>query len=316
MKHLTDLAKAGLSHVHILPSFDFATIEEIKALQKSPPDLTGFAADGQEQQAAVAMVSDVDGFNWGYDPLHYTVPEGSYATSPDGTARIFEFRQMVQSLNTAGLRMVMDVVYNHTSASGQDPKSILDRIVPGYYHRLNAQGAVEKSTCCENTATEHAMMEKLMIDSLVTWARAYKVDGFRFDLMGHHMKVNMVNVRAALDALTLAKDGVDGKAIYLYGEGWDYGEVVGGQRGENATQPNMAGTGIGTFNDRLRGPAEAGLHQRALLRAERVRTGQARSRAEGQAPPRDGSDPGGAFGEPEGLLVRGPKGHHRDGGRR
>lgn len=258
MKHLTDLAKAGLSHVHILPSFDFATVEEIKAQQKSPPDLTGFAADSEEQQAAVAAVGDADGFNWGYDPLHYTVPEGSYATSPDGTTRIFEFRQMVQSLNTAGLRMVMDVVYNHTSASGQDPKSILDRIVPGYYHRLNAVGAVEKSTCCENTATEHAMMEKLMIDSLVTWARAYKVDGFRFDLMGHHMKANIVNVRAALDALTLAKDGVDGKAIYLYGEGWDYGEVGGNQRGVNATQPNMAGTGVGTFNDRLRDAVRGG----------------------------------------------------------
>jgi pullulanase len=266
MKHLAGLAATGLSHVHILPSFDFATVEEIKAQQKSPGDLTGYAPDGTEQQAAVALVSDTDGFNWGYDPLHYTVPEGSYATDPDGSSRIVEFRQMVKSLNDSGLRMVMDVVYNHTSAGGQDSKSVLDRVVPGYYHRRNAKGDVETSTCCQNTATEHAMMEKLMIDSLVTWARAYKVDGFRFDLMGHHMKSNIVKVRAALDALTVANDGVDGKAIYLYGEGWDYGEVGGGQRGVNATQPNMAGTGVGTFNDRLRdgvrggGPFDSGVN--------------------------------------------------------
>ncbi len=110
---------------------------------------------------------------------------------------------MVQSLNEdSGLRVVMDVVYNHTNAAGQDEKSVLDRIVPGYYHRLNDQGQVETSTCCQNTASEHHMMEKLMIDSLVTWAKEYKIDAFRFDLMGHHMKRNMLNVRAALDALT------------------------------------------------------------------------------------------------------------------
>ena len=114
---------------------------------------------------------------------------------------------MVQALNQAGLRVVMDVVYNHTNASGQNEKSVLDKVVPGYYHRLNEDGPVETSTCCQNTATEHAMMEKLMIDSLVTWARDYKVDGFRFDLMGHHMLSNMKNVRAALDALTPEKDG-------------------------------------------------------------------------------------------------------------
>ncbi len=98
---------------------------------------------------------------------------------------------MVQSLNSSGLRVVMDVVYNHTNAAGQNDKSVLDRIVPGYYHRLNSDGNIETSSCCQNTATEYNMMEKLMIDSVVTWARAYKVDGFRFDLMGHHMKRNM-----------------------------------------------------------------------------------------------------------------------------
>ncbi|MBI5566615.1 MAG: pullulanase-type alpha-1,6-glucosidase, partial [Chloroflexi bacterium] len=201
---------------------------------------------------------DKDGYNWGYDPYHYTVPEGSYATDPNGAPRIVEFREMVQALNQIGLRVVMDVVYNHTNASGQNAKSVLDKIVPGYYHRLNAKGEVETSTCCQNTAAEHTMMEKLMIDSVVVWARDYKVDGFRFDLMGHHMLSNMINVRAALDALTPDKDGVDGKAIYLYGEGWDFGEVAQNARGVNATQLNIGGTGIGVFNDRLRDAARGG----------------------------------------------------------
>ena len=98
-----------------------------------------------------------DCFNWGYDPFHYTVPEGSYATDPaDGARRIIEFRRMVQALPQAGLRTGMDVVYNHTTQGGQDPKSVLDRIVPGYYHRLDGAGAITTSTCCANTATENA----------------------------------------------------------------------------------------------------------------------------------------------------------------
>ena len=95
---------------------------------------------------------------------------------------------MVKSLNTTGLRVVMDVVYNHTQRGGQAEKSVLDRIVPGYYHRLLDDGTRGHVTCCANTATEHAMMEKLMVDSIVTWASDYKVDGFRFDLMGHHRR--------------------------------------------------------------------------------------------------------------------------------
>jgi pullulanase len=150
------------------------------------------------------------------------------------------------------------VVYNHTHAAGLADASVLDRIVPGYYQRLNADGAVENSTCCANTASEHRMMEKLMVDDLVHWARDYKVDGFRFDLMGHHMKANLEKVRAALDALTPAKDGVDGTKVLLYGEGWDFGEVQGGKRGVNATQKNLAGTGVATFNDRLRDAVRGG----------------------------------------------------------
>lgn len=254
VQHLKALEAAGLSHLHLLPVFDIATINENKAEWQQPDEmaLAALPADSDQQQALIDAVRDADPYNWGYDPLHYTTPEGSYATNPEGTTRIVEFREMVEAINQMGLRVVMDVVYNHTNSAGQAPNSVLDRIVPGYYHRLNATGQVETSTCCANTASEHNMFEKLMVDSLVTWARQYKIDAFRFDLMGHHMKRNMLKVRAALDALTLANDGVDGKSIYLYGEGWNFGEVADNARGENATQLNMAGTGIGTFSDRLR----------------------------------------------------------------
>ena len=260
VQHLQALADAGLTHLHLLPVMDIATINEDKSTWQDADFnlLATYPPSSTEQQAALAPYRDLDGFNWGYDPLHYGVPEGSYATNPDGTTRIVEFREMVQALNAMGLRVVVDVVYNHTNASGQSPNAVLDRIVPGYYHRLSASGQVENSTCCANTASEHAMMEKLMVDTLLIWARDYKVDGFRFDLMGHHMKSNMLNVRAALDDLTLADDGVDGSAIYMYGEGWNFGEVQDNARGVNATQANMAGTGIGTFNDRARDAVRGG----------------------------------------------------------
>jgi len=220
MKHLADLAEAGLTHIHLLPAFDIASVNEDKSTWQTVDEgkLKALPPDSDGQSIAVSAITGTDGFNWGYDPLHYTTPEGSYATDPNGTPRIVEFREMVQSLNESGLRVVMDVVYNHTNASGQSDNSVLDRVVPGYYHRLNTDGNVEKSTCCENTATEHDMMRKLMIDSVLTWAKDYKVDGFRFDLMGHHMLDDMIALRAALDLLTLEKDGVDGKSIYVYGE--------------------------------------------------------------------------------------------------
>jgi pullulanase-type alpha-1,6-glucosidase len=260
INHLQALQEAGLTHLHLLPVFDIATINEDKAVWQAPdPDeLATYPPDSDQQQAAVTATEDLDGFNWGYDPFHYTTPEGSYSTDPDGALRIIEFREMVQALNQMGLRVVMDVVYNHTNAAGQDEKSVLDRIVPGYYHRLDDKGQVETSTCCQNTATEHNMMEKLMVDSLVTWAIDYKIDAFRFDLMGHHMKRNMIKVRETLNSLSLAEDGVDGTEIYVYGEGWNFGEVADNARGENATQLNMAGTGIGTFSDRLRDAVRGG----------------------------------------------------------
>ena len=260
MRHLATLAAAGVTHVHLLPAFDFATINEDRSTWESPSStaLASLPPDSPEQQALVMATAGRDGFNWGYDPLHYNVPEGSYATDPDGAARIREFREMVQSLNRSGLRVVMDVVYNHTNSAGQNPNSILDKLVPGYYHRLNADGVVLNESCCADTATEHAMMEKLMVDSVVLWARQYKVDGFRFDIMGFHLKSSMLKVRAALNALTPARDGVDGRSIYMYGEAWNFGVMANNGRGVNATQVNMAGTGIGSFSDRIRDAVRGG----------------------------------------------------------
>nr|WP_308298844.1 pullulanase-type alpha-1,6-glucosidase [Streptomyces sp. GESEQ-35] len=258
-RHLKQLAGAGTSYVHLLPAFDIATIPERREDQATVDcDLASYPADSEQQQACVSTVAAKDAYNWGYDPYHYTVPEGSYATDPDGSGRTVEFRKMVKALNEDGLRVVMDVVYNHTAASGQAATSVLDRIVPGYYQRLLADGSVANSTCCANTATENAMMGKLVVDSIVTWAKEYKVDGFRFDLMGHHPKANILAVRKALDALTLAEDGVDGKKIILYGEGWNFGEVADDARFVQATQANMAGTGVATFSDRARDAVRGG----------------------------------------------------------
>ncbi len=259
MRHLRKLADAGASYVHLLPAFDIGTVPERRRDQQRPGcDLAFYAPDSERQQECVAKTAAKDGYNWGYDPLHYTVPEGSYASDPEGTRRTVEFREMVAGLNATGLRTVMDVVYNHTVAAGQSEKSVLDRIVPGYYQRLLADGSVATSTCCANTAPENAMMGKLVVDSVVTWAREYKVDGFRFDLMGHHPKANMLAVREALDGLTPAEDGVDGKKILLYGEGWNFGEIADDARFVQATQKHMAGTGIATFSDRARDAVRGG----------------------------------------------------------
>ena len=257
--HLRELEKAGLTTVHLLPTFDIASIQEDRALQETPDcDLASYAPDSDQQQACVTAVADADGFNWGYDPLHWTTPEGSYAVDADGGARVAEFRTMVGALHADGLQVVLDQVFNHTTASGQSPQSVLDRVVPGYYQRLNATGNVETSTCCQNIATEHAMAQKAMVDSVVTWARDYKVDGFRFDLMGHHSVENMEAVRTALDKLTPKKDGVDGSKVYLYGEGWNFGEVANNALFTQATQGQLGGTGIGTFSDRLRDAVRGG----------------------------------------------------------
>ena len=248
MKHLKALANAGLTDVHLLPVFDIATVPETGCVT---PAVAG-AADGESQQAAINAVRDADCFNWGYDPYHYTTPEGSYATDPaDGAKRIVEFRQMVLALHQAGLRVGMDVVYNHTTASGQNEKSVLDRIVPGYYHRLNATGSVEKSTCCDNTATENLMMGKLMTDSVLTWATQYHIDSFRFDLMAHQPRAVMEAMKARLKKAT-------GRDIHLIGEGWNFGEVANGARFVQASQLSLNGSGIATFSDRARDSLRGG----------------------------------------------------------
>lgn len=259
VRHLHKLAEAGLTHLHLLPTADFATVNEDKTTWPNvKDDVSQYPGDSPEPQRIIGGIRDQNGYNWGYDPYHYAVPEGSYATDPQGSARILEYRKMVKRLSDIGLRLVMDVVYNHTFANAQDEQSVLDKIVPGYYYRLNHDGFVETSSCCPNTACEHHMMERLMIDSLLVWAEHYKVDGFRFDLMGHHMVRNMEAVQQALGSLSPEADGVDGSKIYLYGEGWDFGEVAHGARGHNASQINMSGQGIGTFNDRLRDAARGG----------------------------------------------------------
>ncbi|MDF2153059.1 pullulanase-type alpha-1,6-glucosidase [Vibrio sp. CAU 1672] len=276
--HLQALKDAGLTTLHVLPAFDIATVDENADNQVNINDTVGKLC-GIKPEAAVCETEDdskviedvldsydpstgaaqalmndlrmLDSFNWGYDPFHYTVPEGSYATDANGSKRILEFREMVQATHKMDLKLVMDVVYNHTNASGVNDKSVLDKIVPGYYHRLNVNtGGVERSTCCDNTATENLMMGKLMVDSLKVWADDYKVDGFRFDLMGHQPKDVMVY---ALEQIRK----IDPNTLF-YGEGWDFGEVSNNARFDQSTQINMAGTEIGTFSDRLRDAVRGG----------------------------------------------------------
>ncbi len=193
-----------------------------------------------------------DCFNWGYDPYHYGVPEGSYATTTDDpAARIREFRAMVQSLHSLGLRVGMDVVYNHTTTSGQADTSVLDRIVPGYYQRLDANGTVERSTCCANTATEHRMM-----------ARA---DGRHAGALGARLRHRLVPLRPDGSPAT-RRDGARAAALRnavahdvpLIGEGWNFGEIANGARFVQAAQGRLDGTHIATFSDRARDALRGG----------------------------------------------------------
>ncbi|MFQ2343320.1 pullulanase-type alpha-1,6-glucosidase [Aeromonas dhakensis] len=286
VKHLQALARSGVSHLHLLPVFDIATVNEDpakvanigddfgKLCQVNPEvqnsKFAGYCSSGQtiaavlgdlqggdskenpQVQELYGYLRGVDSFNWGYDPYHYTTPEGSYATNAEGSQRILEFREMVKAIKqNIGMNVVMDVVYNHTNEAGLGPKSVLDKIVPWYYQRLNPEtGSVENSTCCSNTAPEHAMFAKLMDDSLVTWARDYKIDAFRFDLMGHHPKDQMVQALAAVKQVN--------PEMYFYGEGWNFGEVQDDKRFVQATQKHLAGTGIGSFSDRLRDAVRGG----------------------------------------------------------
>ena len=249
MQHLSALAKAGITDIHLLPVFDFGSVNEGSC---AAPVIASAAADSEAQQAAASKAKASDCYNWGYDPFHYNAPEGSYASNPaDGARRIIEFRQMVQALHKTGLRVGMDVVYNHTYIAGQNEKSVLDRVVPGYYHRLNASGAIERSTCCDNTATEHRMMGKLMADSVALWAKQYKIDSFRFDLMGHQP-------RAVMEQVQRQAENATGRRVPLIGEGWNFGEVADGARFVQASQLSLNGSGIGTFSDRGRDAVRGG----------------------------------------------------------
>lgn len=250
MRHLRALAEAGLTDVHLLPTYDLGSVPERDCATPMLPVGEGPAGTGV--QAAIGALRERDCYNWGYDPWHFDVPEGSYSTNADDAAlRVREFRAMVQALHKAGLRVGLDVVYNHTFESGQGRTSVLDRIVPGYYHRLNAEGVVETSTCCANTATEATMMAKLMIESAVIWARDYRIDSFRFDLMGHQPKAAMLELQRAVDAAA-------GRRIHLLGEGWNFGEVADGARFAQAAQGVLNGSGIATFSDRMRDAARGG----------------------------------------------------------
>ncbi len=292
MKHLEALVNAGLNTFHLLPAYDIGTVNEKPAerlslqstvkracqlletkaafCEEAPEDdtlldvLKSYSQQSAKAQDLVEAINEIDDYNWGYDPVHYTVPDGSYASNADGLSRTIEFRQMVQTLHKMGLRVVMDVVYNHTYEAGQAATSVLDKIVPGYYHRLNpTTGAIEQSTCCENTATERVMMAKLMTDSLVVWARDYKIDGFRFDLMGHQPKAAMLAAREAVKRVD--------PDTYFYGEGWNFGEVANNAQFVQASQGELGGTSIGTFTDRLRDAIRGGS---SFVNGDELRVGQ------------------------------------------
>ncbi|MGA8087107.1 MAG: pullulanase-type alpha-1,6-glucosidase [Terracidiphilus sp.] len=264
MTHLRTLAQDGLKAVHILPSFHFASVNEDKSKWLLPGDLSQYPRAGTQQQAAVQATLTNPPYNWGYDPVHYLAPEGAYAINPDN--RVREYRTMVEGLHREGLRVVQDVVFNHTNASGEGPNSNLDEVVPGYYHRLDANGSLENGSCCPDTAPEHRMMEKLIIDTLELNAKEYKIDGFRFDIMSFMFTYNMSDIKAALAALTPENSGVDGSKIYLYGEGFNFGDTASNQIGQNASQVNLYGYGIGSFNDRIRD----GIHGGSPFTDERV----------------------------------------------
>lgn len=214
--HLVDM---GVTHVHILPSFD---------------------SDGDEI---------ANPYNWGYDPLNYNVPEGRYSTDPaDPYARIREFKQMVQSMHRHGLRVVLDVVYNHTSTTGD---SNFDLTAPGYFYRFNEDGSYSNGSGCGNeTASEKEMMRAYMIESVLYWIKEYHIDGFRFDLMGIHDIETMNAIRSAVDRVD--------PSIFIYGEGWSAGScAIGGERlamkAVTYKMPRIAAFGD-EMRDAVRGP--------------------------------------------------------------
>jgi len=214
---LDHLKQLGISYVHILPSFDYASVDETKL--------------------------DVPQYNWGYDPLNYNVPEGSYSTDPyQPEVRIREFKQMVQALHEAGLKVVLDVVYNHTfNTEGSN----FERTVPGYFFRHKADGSLcDASGCGNETASERAMMRKFMVESVEYWMKEYHIDGFRFDLMGIHDIETMRSIRKAAEKIN--------PKVLIYGEGWAAGTpaLPAGDAAMKAEVHRLPG--IAAFSDELR----------------------------------------------------------------
>ncbi len=212
--HLKEL---GITHVHLLPSYDYASIDETRLNENK--------------------------YNWGYDPLNYNVPEGGYSTDPyNPVTRIKEFKQMVQSLHKNGIRVIMDVVYNHTF---EGENSHLNQLVPGYFYRMVNDSTWSNASGCGNeTASERAMMRKFIVESVVYWATEYKIDGFRFDLMGIHDIETMNAVRAALDKID--------PTIYVYGEGWTAGSTTLPDEKLALKRNAKLLNNIGVFSDDLR----------------------------------------------------------------
>ena len=212
------LKELGITHVHLLPSFDYGSVDESKC----------------------------DTFNWGYDPVNYNVPEGSYATDAfHGEVRIREFKEMVAALHKAGISVVMDVVYNHTHSLD----SFFNATVPYYYYRTWEDGTYSDGSACGNdTASDRAMFRKYMMDSVLHWVQEYHVDGFRFDLMGLHDTQTMNEIRKAVNELE------DGEQIFLYGEPWSAGPSALKESESFATKEAMKklAEGIAVFNDDTR----------------------------------------------------------------
>jgi pullulanase len=214
--HLLEL---GITHVHLLPVFDYAR--------------------GDEREKA----DDYTWYNWGYDPMLYNTPEGSYASEPDGTARQREFKEMVQAFHRSGIGVVMDVVYNHTFQTGRGRFSVFDKIVPGYYYRKDASGAYANASACGNeVASEKPMARKFIVDSIQYWMREYHVDGFRFDVMGALDRQTMLEAFRAAKAIN--------PNVIFYGEGWNVERVLPPE--QMTTQRYVQGTGIAAFNDGIR----------------------------------------------------------------
>ncbi|MDR2397154.1 MAG: type I pullulanase [Spirochaetaceae bacterium] len=222
--HLVNL---GITHVHLLPSFDIASVNELTVDDPASPDPK---------------------MNWGYDPLNYNVPEGSYATDPrDPAVRIQEYKRMVQALHDAGIRVIMDVVYNHTASTGGTP---FDAIVPGYFYRISDQGTLSNGSGCGNeVASERPMVRKYIVDSVQYWAREYGVDGFRFDLMALIDRETMKQVAESARQVD--------PTIIIYGEPWEAGgSILSGK--EQTSMGAQKGLGIAIFNDRLRTSIKGG----------------------------------------------------------